>query len=186
MRSGNSVNCFIITVRWHQILYVLNVQCMVFEIVVYIVACRSCSFPYSTLVITILQIDMKALHIEMLVRCILSSVCLRLSQFTQSSFMQCIWLSVWAYPFLSRWFWEYLYCILSSWWNQKCESLTIFRVRLWHNGVCFMITVFLWNIALNTFFYPRSPRLSTCTKRGGIWADAWVCLHYWVVIWVAG
>ena len=29
-------------------------------------------------------------------------------------------------------------------------------------------------------------RLSTCTKRGGIWTDAWVCLHYWVVIWVAG
>ena len=29
-------------------------------------------------------------------------------------------------------------------------------------------------------------RLSTCTKRGDIWTDAWVCLHYWVVIWVAG
>ena len=29
-------------------------------------------------------------------------------------------------------------------------------------------------------------RLSTWTKRGGIWSDAWVCLHYWVVIWVAG
>ena len=32
----------------------------------------------------------------------------------------------------------------------------------------------------------RMTRLSTCTKRGGIWTDAWVCLHYWVVIWVAG
>ena len=29
-------------------------------------------------------------------------------------------------------------------------------------------------------------RLSTCTKRWGIWTDAWVCLHYWVVSWVAG
>ena len=28
--------------------------------------------------------------------------------------------------------------------------------------------------------------LLTCTKRGGIWTDAWVCLHYRVVIWVAG
>ena len=27
-------------------------------------------------------------------------------------------------------------------------------------------------------------RLSTCTKRGGIWTDAWVWLHYWVVTWV--
>ena len=23
-------------------------------------------------------------------------------------------------------------------------------------------------------------------QAGGIWIDAWVCLHYWVVIWVAG
>ena len=29
-------------------------------------------------------------------------------------------------------------------------------------------------------------RLSTCNKRGGIWTDASVWLHYWVVIWVAG
>ena len=29
-------------------------------------------------------------------------------------------------------------------------------------------------------------RLSTCTKRGGIWTDAWVCLHYWVVTCDAG
>ena len=29
-------------------------------------------------------------------------------------------------------------------------------------------------------------QLSTWTKRGGVWTDAWVCLHYWVVIWVAG
>ena len=30
-------------------------------------------------------------------------------------------------------------------------------------------------------------QLSTYTKRGGIWTDAYgVCLHYWVVIWVAG
>ena len=29
-------------------------------------------------------------------------------------------------------------------------------------------------------------QLCTWTKRGGIWTDAWVCLHYWVVIWVAG
>ena len=28
-------------------------------------------------------------------------------------------------------------------------------------------------------------QLSTWTKRGGIWTDAWVCLHYWVVIWAA-
>ena len=32
----------------------------------------------------------------------------------------------------------------------------------------------------------RGNRLSTFTKRGGIWTNAWVCLHYWVVIWVAG
>ena len=29
-------------------------------------------------------------------------------------------------------------------------------------------------------------QLSTWTKWWGIWTDAWVCLHYWVVIWVAG
>ena len=29
-------------------------------------------------------------------------------------------------------------------------------------------------------------RLSTWAKGGGIWTDARVCLHYWVVIWVAG
>ena len=29
-------------------------------------------------------------------------------------------------------------------------------------------------------------RLSTWAKWGGIWTDAWVCRHYWVVIWVAG
>ena len=29
-------------------------------------------------------------------------------------------------------------------------------------------------------------RLSTWTKGGGIWTDAWVCLHFWVVVWVAG
>ena len=29
-------------------------------------------------------------------------------------------------------------------------------------------------------------RFSTWAKRGGIWPDARVCLHYWVVIWVAG
>ena len=28
--------------------------------------------------------------------------------------------------------------------------------------------------------------LSTWTKRGDIWTDAWVCLYYWMVIWVAG
>ena len=28
--------------------------------------------------------------------------------------------------------------------------------------------------------------LSTWAKWGGIWTDAWICLHYWVVIWVAG
>ena len=28
--------------------------------------------------------------------------------------------------------------------------------------------------------------LSTWAKWGGIWTDAWVCLHYWVVIWVVG
>ena len=32
----------------------------------------------------------------------------------------------------------------------------------------------------------RGTQLSTWTKRGGIWTDACVCLHYWVVIWVAG
>ena len=29
-------------------------------------------------------------------------------------------------------------------------------------------------------------RISTWAKRGGIWTDAWVCLHYWVEIWVPG
>ena len=29
-------------------------------------------------------------------------------------------------------------------------------------------------------------RLSTWAKWGGIWTDAGVCLHYWVVIWDAG
>ena len=29
-------------------------------------------------------------------------------------------------------------------------------------------------------------RLPTWAKRGGIWTDAWVCLHYWVEIWAAG
>ena len=29
-------------------------------------------------------------------------------------------------------------------------------------------------------------RLSTWAKWGGIWTDARVCLHYWVVIWFAG
>ena len=29
-------------------------------------------------------------------------------------------------------------------------------------------------------------RPSTWAKWGGIWTDAWVCHHYWVVIWVAG
>ena len=32
----------------------------------------------------------------------------------------------------------------------------------------------------------RGTQLSTRTKRGGIWTDAWVCLQYWEVIWVAG
>ena len=27
---------------------------------------------------------------------------------------------------------------------------------------------------------------STWSKRGGIWTDVWVCLHYWMLIWVAG
>ena len=27
---------------------------------------------------------------------------------------------------------------------------------------------------------------SIWSKRGGIWTDVWVCMHYWVVIWVAG
>ena len=29
-------------------------------------------------------------------------------------------------------------------------------------------------------------RLSSWAKRGGIWTDAWVCLHYWLEILVAG
>ena len=29
-------------------------------------------------------------------------------------------------------------------------------------------------------------QISTWTMQGGIWTDAWVCLHYWIVIWVAG
>ena len=29
-------------------------------------------------------------------------------------------------------------------------------------------------------------RLSTWAKWGGVWTDAWVCLHYWVVILVVG
>ena len=32
----------------------------------------------------------------------------------------------------------------------------------------------------------RGTQLSTWTQRGGIWTDALVCLHYWVIIWVAG
>ena len=32
----------------------------------------------------------------------------------------------------------------------------------------------------------RGGQPSTWTKRGGICTDTWVCLHYWVVIWVAG
>ena len=27
---------------------------------------------------------------------------------------------------------------------------------------------------------------STWAMWGGIWTEAWVCLHYWVVIWIAG
>ena len=29
-------------------------------------------------------------------------------------------------------------------------------------------------------------QLSTWTKRGGFWTDAWFCLYYWMVIGVAG
>ena len=29
-------------------------------------------------------------------------------------------------------------------------------------------------------------RFPTWAKWGGIWTDTWVCMHYWVVIWVAG
>ena len=32
----------------------------------------------------------------------------------------------------------------------------------------------------------RVTGLSTWAKWGDVWIDAWVCLHYWVVIWVAG
>ena len=35
-------------------------------------------------------------------------------------------------------------------------------------------------------FEQRVTKRSTWAKRGGIWTDAWVCLHRWVQIWVAG
>ena len=34
---------------------------------------------------------------------------------------------------------------------------------------------------VSLFCSNRGTQRSTWTKRGGIWTDAWVCLHYWVV-----
>ena len=47
-----------------------------------------------------------------LVRYVLSSICLRLSQYPQLSFMQCCVHS--AYTFLLWWLWGYVYFVLSS------------------------------------------------------------------------
>ena len=50
-----------------------------------------------------------------------------------------------------------------------------------------------WSMPPHAGFPPHTKKnrsgvtqLSTWTKRGGIWTDAWVFLHYWVVIRVAG
>ena len=71
----------------------------------------------------------------MLVRYILSSVCLRLNQFSQLSFMQYILDCVYsADPFILWWLWEYMYFILLLSSNRKSD-LPLFRVRSWKNGM---------------------------------------------------
>ena len=56
----------------------------------------------------------------MLVRYILSSICLRLSQFSQLSFMQLCGCVYSAYPFLLWWLWEYVYYLI-----------TILKLEVW-------------------------------------------------------
>ena len=87
-------------------------------------------------------------------------------------------------------------------WHLACMfSLVYFSVE-----VCLLVGVFLHSVSIwsdpcvracvplmnwrrpsreNTIVQGVT-QFSTWAKRGGIWTDARVCLHYWVVIWVAG
>ena len=74
---------------------------------------------------------------EKLVRYILLSVCLRLSQFSQSSFMQCMGLCVFSLP-ISRMIIVRI-CVLYLIIIIKIGSMThlpLFRVRSRNNGIC--------------------------------------------------
>ena len=78
-------------------------------------------------------------------------------------------------------------------------SLVYFSVEVCLEGVC-PHSVSTWRDSCVRVYAPLtlvSPsqkkqnraggtQLSTLTRRVGIWTDAWVYLHYWVVIWVAG
>ena len=69
--------------------------------------------------------------------------------------------------------------LCSLWWVQ------IFGYEIRIRDPCVRVCAPL-TLAVKTRIQLRVTRLSTWAKRGGIWIDAWVCLHYWVVIWVAG
>ena len=71
----------------------------------------------------------------------------------------------------------------------------------WHLAYMFSLVYFFVEVCLVGMFphyvstrrdpcvrvyAPLTLPLLTRAKRGGIWTDVWVCLHYWVVIWVAG
>ena len=68
-----------------------------------------------------------------------------------------------------------------------------FRQSVWK--ACFPILLAQGETPASGFMHPsrwlpssrknRVTRLCTWIKRGGIWTDASVCLHNWVVIWVA-
>ena len=60
----------------------------------------------------------------MLVGYILSSVCLRLSQFSQLAFVQDMG-CVYSYPFVSWWLLEYMHFILLSSLNRKYDLFAI-------------------------------------------------------------
>ena len=83
---------------------------------------------------------------------------------------------------------HYYACMFSLMFSSKCAWYACFHILLAQDEIPESGSVHpsRWLPLHEKIKSNREWRLSTLAKWGGIWTDAWICLQYWVVIWVAG